>query len=60
MPAGKGRGIAIHDSYDSVVGMIAEVAVLNGEVKVERGGDRFATAVSWSTRVASRHSSRAA
>ena len=36
MPAGKGRGIAIHDSYDSVVGMIAEVSVLNGEVKVER------------------------
>jgi len=36
MPAGKGRGIAIHDSYDSVVGMVAEVSVLNGEVKVER------------------------
>jgi len=36
MPPGKGRGIAIHDSYDSVVGMIAEVAVTNGEVKVER------------------------
>jgi isoquinoline 1-oxidoreductase subunit beta len=36
MPAGKGRGIAIHESYDSVVGMIAEVAVTNGEVKVER------------------------
>jgi len=36
MPAGKGRGIAIHDSYDSVVGMIAEVTVANGEVKVDR------------------------
>ena len=36
MPAGKGRGIAIHESYDSIVGMIAEVAVQNGEVKVER------------------------
>jgi isoquinoline 1-oxidoreductase subunit beta len=36
MPRGKGRGIAIHDSYDSVVGMIAEVAVANGEVRVER------------------------
>src|SRR5207302_4974351 len=36
MPAGKGRGIAIHESYDSIVGMIAEVAVTNGEVKVER------------------------
>jgi isoquinoline 1-oxidoreductase subunit beta len=36
MPKGKGRGVAVHDSYDSVVGMIAEVAVANGEVKVER------------------------
>src|SRR5262249_23630178 len=25
MPAGKGRGLAIHESYDSIVGMIAEV-----------------------------------
>ncbi len=36
MPRGKGRGIAIHESYDSIVGMIAEVAVTNGDVKVER------------------------
>ena len=36
MPRGKGRGVAIHESYDSIVGMIAEVAVTNGEVKVER------------------------
>jgi isoquinoline 1-oxidoreductase subunit beta len=36
MPAGKGRGVAVHESYDSIVGMIAEVAVTNGEVKVER------------------------
>jgi isoquinoline 1-oxidoreductase beta subunit len=36
MPTGKGRGVAIHESYDSVVGMIAEVAVTNGAVKVER------------------------
>jgi isoquinoline 1-oxidoreductase subunit beta len=36
MPRGKGRGIAVHESYDSIVGMIAEVAVTNGEVKVER------------------------
>jgi isoquinoline 1-oxidoreductase beta subunit len=36
MPKGKGRGVAIHESYDSIVGMIAEVAVANGEVKVER------------------------
>jgi isoquinoline 1-oxidoreductase beta subunit len=36
MPKGKGRGVAVHESYDSIVGMIAEVAVSNGEVKVER------------------------
>jgi isoquinoline 1-oxidoreductase beta subunit len=36
MPRGKGRGVAVHESYDSIVGMIAEVAVMNGEVKVER------------------------
>jgi isoquinoline 1-oxidoreductase beta subunit len=36
MPRGKGRGVAVHESYDSLVGMIAEVAVTNGEVKVER------------------------
>ena len=36
LPAGKGRGIAIHESYNSIVGMIAEVAVANGELKVER------------------------
>jgi len=36
MPRGKGRGFAIHESYDSIVGMIAEVAVVNGEAKVER------------------------
>jgi isoquinoline 1-oxidoreductase beta subunit len=36
MPRGKGRGFAIHESYDSIVGMVAEVAVTSGEVKVER------------------------
>ncbi len=36
MPRGKGRGVAIHESYDSIVGMTAEVAVTDGEVKVER------------------------
>src|SRR6266700_2467109 len=36
LPRGKGRGVAVHESYDSIVGMIAEVAVVNGEVKVER------------------------
>jgi isoquinoline 1-oxidoreductase subunit beta len=36
MPRGKGRGIAVHESYDSIVGMTAEVVVTGGEVKVER------------------------
>jgi isoquinoline 1-oxidoreductase beta subunit len=36
MPRGRGRGVAVHESYDSLVGMIAEVAVTGGEVKVER------------------------
>jgi isoquinoline 1-oxidoreductase beta subunit len=36
MPRGTGRGVAVHESYDSIVGMTAEVAVQNGEVKVQR------------------------
>jgi isoquinoline 1-oxidoreductase beta subunit len=36
LPRGRGRGVAVHESYDSIVGMIAEVAVTNGVVKVER------------------------
>jgi len=36
MPRGKGRGIAITEAYDSIVGMIAEVTVANGAVKVDR------------------------
>jgi len=37
IPTGKGRGLAIHESYDSIVGMVAEVAINHdGEVKVER------------------------
>jgi isoquinoline 1-oxidoreductase beta subunit len=37
MPAGKGRGLSIHECYNSIVGMIAEVAVNErSEVKVER------------------------
>ena len=36
-PAGKGRGIAIHESFGTIVGEIVEVAVSpKGEVKVER------------------------
>jgi isoquinoline 1-oxidoreductase subunit beta len=36
MPRGKGRGVAVHESYDSIVGMTAEIAVADGEVRVER------------------------
>jgi isoquinoline 1-oxidoreductase beta subunit len=37
LPAGKGRGLAIHESFGTIVGEIAEVAVNpKGEVRVER------------------------
>jgi isoquinoline 1-oxidoreductase beta subunit len=36
MPPGKGRGVAVHESYDSIVGMIAEVSLVGSEVKVDR------------------------
>ncbi|PSJ59391.1 xanthine dehydrogenase family protein molybdopterin-binding subunit [Pseudaminobacter soli (ex Li et al. 2025)] len=37
MPAGKGRGIAIHESFGTIVGEVVEVAVSpKGEVRVER------------------------
>jgi isoquinoline 1-oxidoreductase subunit beta len=36
LPAGHGRGIAITEAYDSIVGMIVEVTVRNGEVKADR------------------------
>lgn len=36
LPAGTGRGIAIHECYGSIVGAVAEVAVRNGQAKVER------------------------
>ncbi|HTO80706.1 MAG TPA: xanthine dehydrogenase family protein molybdopterin-binding subunit [Methylomirabilota bacterium] len=37
LPAGKGRGLAIHESFGTIVGEIAEVAVdVKGGVKVER------------------------
>ncbi len=37
LPAGKGRGIAIHECYDTIVAQVAEVAIsAHGEVKVER------------------------
>lgn len=33
---GRGRGIALHESFQSFVAMVAEVAVADGKVKVER------------------------
>jgi isoquinoline 1-oxidoreductase beta subunit len=37
LPPGKGRGLSIHECYNSIVGMIAEVSVgAPSEVKVER------------------------
>jgi isoquinoline 1-oxidoreductase beta subunit len=37
LPAGKGRGISIHECHNSIVGMIADVAVSGrSEVRVER------------------------
>ncbi|HEY1261552.1 MAG TPA: molybdopterin cofactor-binding domain-containing protein [Stellaceae bacterium] len=36
LPAGMGRGIAIHECYGSVVGAVAEVAVKDGRVRVDR------------------------
>ena len=38
MPAGKGRGIAIHECYGSIVGTIAEVAVSPGRRGQGRAG----------------------
>jgi isoquinoline 1-oxidoreductase beta subunit len=36
LPAGTGRGIAIHECYGSIVGAVAEVAVTKGGVAVKR------------------------
>jgi isoquinoline 1-oxidoreductase subunit beta len=36
MPAGRGRGMAIHESFGTIVGEVAEVAVANNEVTVDR------------------------
>jgi isoquinoline 1-oxidoreductase subunit beta len=51
LPAGSGRGIAIHECYGSVVGAVAEVGVREGQVKVERSG-------SWSRSTADTRSTR--
>jgi isoquinoline 1-oxidoreductase beta subunit len=35
LPAGRGRGIAVHECYDSIIGQVAEVTVnQKGEVRV--------------------------
>ena len=37
LPAGTGRGMAVHESFGSIVGQVAEVSVTNaGAVRVER------------------------
>jgi isoquinoline 1-oxidoreductase beta subunit len=36
LPAGRGRGIAVHESFDSFVAMVADVSVAPGGVKVDR------------------------
>ncbi len=36
LPAGKGRGIAVHESFGSFIAQVAEVAVEKEEVRVER------------------------
>ncbi|MDX6384817.1 MAG: isoquinoline 1-oxidoreductase subunit beta, partial [Blastocatellia bacterium] len=36
LPAGRGRGIATHFSFDSYVAQVAEVSVDNGRVRVHR------------------------
>ena len=36
LPKGKGRGIAIHECFGSIVGIVAEVEIVKGQVKVER------------------------
>src|SRR5947209_17831173 len=36
MPPGKGRGIAVHESFHTFVAMVADVTVDGGKVKVDR------------------------
>ncbi len=36
LPAGRGRGVAIHDSFGSIVAEVAEVSVENGSVRVHK------------------------
>jgi isoquinoline 1-oxidoreductase beta subunit len=36
LPAGRGRGIAVHESFRSFVAMVADVTVKDGAIKVDR------------------------
>jgi isoquinoline 1-oxidoreductase beta subunit len=36
MPAGRGRGMAIHESFGTIVGEVSEVTVANNDVTVDR------------------------
>ncbi len=36
LPAGKGRGVAMHESFDTYVAMVADVTVNGADVKVDR------------------------
>ncbi len=36
LPAGRARGVAVHESFNSVVAEVAEVSVENGKVRVHR------------------------
>lgn len=36
LPAGRGKGIAVHESFGSVVAMVAEVSVLKNNLKVHK------------------------
>jgi len=36
LPAGRARGLAVHESFGSFVGAVAEVSAANGEIRVHR------------------------
>jgi isoquinoline 1-oxidoreductase beta subunit len=36
LPAGRGRGLAVHESFGSIVAEVAEVSVTNGRIRVHR------------------------
>lgn len=36
LPAGRARGIALHESFETIVANVAEVSVENGQIKVHR------------------------